>query len=90
MTVEIYSTKICPYCDRAKQLLQAKGIEYVEYFIDEEPRRRDEMFKRCDGRRTVPQIVIGNQAIGGFDDIKQLEQDGLLDALLTQDGENHG
>ena len=90
MAVEIYSTHTCPYCDRAKALLQAKGVEYTEYFIDEDPSRRDEMLNRCEGRRTVPQILIGNQAIGGFDDIKKLEQAGLLDALLTQDGENNG
>tara|TARA_B100002051_G_C16687805_1_gene613619 strand:- start:708 stop:968 length:261 start_codon:yes stop_codon:yes gene_type:complete len=85
--IEIYSTNVCPYCDRAKQLLDAKGATYTEYFIDQDLGLRQEMLERCGGRRTVPQIIIAGQAVGGFDDIKKLEQDGLLDALLTKEGE---
>ena len=85
--VEIYSTKVCPYCLHAKQLLEAKGVEYTEYYIDEDPEKMKEMIRRCEGRRTVPQIIIAGRPVGGFDDIKKLEQSGLLDALLTKEGE---
>ena len=83
--IEIYSTKICPYCDWAKQLLKAKGVCFTEYMIDDDFSRREEMLSRCDGRRTVPQIIIGGQAVGGFDDLKKLDQSGLLDKLLTNE-----
>lgn len=83
--VEIYSTRTCPYCDMAKQLLSAKGVSYTEYMVDVDVTLREQMLTRCDGRRTVPQIIIAGEAIGGFDDLKKLEQDGLLDTLLTRE-----
>lgn len=84
MTAEviIYSTATCPYCDRAKELLRAKGVSYTEYRVDEDMERLQEMMRLCDGRRSVPQIIIGGQAVGGFDDIALLETQGKLDDLL--------
>jgi glutaredoxin 3 len=81
----IYSTKTCPYCTRAKQLLDAKGASYTELFIDEQPELFAEMQALCDNRRTVPQIIINDQAIGGFDDLAKLEHQGMLDTLLQQE-----
>ena len=87
MTVEIYSTVVCPYCVNAKQLLDAKGIDYVEYLIDKEPNKLSEMLERCDNRKTVPQSIIHGKAIGGFDNLQQLELSGKLNSLLNQTGE---
>ena len=82
-SVIIYSKAHCPYCDRAKQLLEHKGASYDELRVDLQPELMQEMLARCEGRRTFPQIIIGEQPIGGFDDMWQLEQDGLLDQLLN-------
>ncbi|STX29616.1 grxC glutaredoxin 3 [Legionella beliardensis] len=79
--VIIYSTSYCPYCMRAKQLLDSKGVNYQEIRVDEEPEKRAEMMARS-GRRTVPQIFINDQAIGGCDDLYALESKGRLDKLL--------
>ena len=81
--VIIYSKDHCPYCDRAKQLLTHKGAAYEELRVDLQPELMEQMLAQCAGRRTFPQIVIGDRPIGGFDDMWQLEQDGLLDELLT-------
>ena len=81
-TVEIYTTPMCPYCARAKRLLDRKGVAYSEVDLWQEPGRREEMLKRADGRRTVPQIFIGDLHVGGSDDLHALEQDGKLDQLL--------
>lgn len=78
----IYSKANCPYCDRAKQLLSAKHATYREIRIDLDPQARDEMITRS-GRRTVPQIFITDQHIGGFDDLAALERQGTLTRLLT-------
>lgn len=80
--VEIYSTPVCPYCTRAKSLLQSKGQDYEEIDISLSPQVRDEMMSRSGGRRTVPQIFINNTHIGGFDDLHALDQKGGLDPLL--------
>lgn len=80
--IEIYTTTTCPYCIAAKRLLQSKGVEWSEVKIDEHPERRPEMMERS-GRRTVPQIFIGETHVGGFDDMAALEQTGKLDALLA-------
>lgn len=80
-SVLIYSTQTCPYCDRAKQLLDSKGVKYEEIRVDENPTLKDEMIAKS-GRRTVPQIFINDQAIGGFDDMAALEKAGKLDSLL--------
>lgn len=81
--IEIYSTATCSYCERAKQLLKHKGADYIEIRIDQDPAKRDEMLARAEGRRTVPQIFINDQGIGGFDDLWKLEQQGKLDQLIN-------
>lgn len=81
--VEIYSTRVCPYCVRAKQLLDNKGVEYTEYHVDKDHDKLTEMMQRCDNRRSVPQILINDQAIGGFDELSALEHDGKLDIMLN-------
>lgn len=79
--VEIYSTGLCPYCVRAKKLLENKGIDYLEYRIDKEPGLRQEMEVRS-RRTSVPQIFIADQHVGGFDDISELDYADELDSLL--------
>ncbi len=79
--VVMYSTRVCPYCVMAKRLLQSKGVTFEEIRVDEDAARRDEMM-RCSGRRTVPQIFIGDTHVGGSDDLHALERAGKLDALL--------
>lgn len=81
-TVTLYTTRYCPYCIRARQLLQSKGVTYDEIAVDEQPALRREMMQRS-GRRTVPQIWIGERHIGGCDELYQLERAGRLDALLA-------
>ncbi len=81
--VEIYTWKTCPYCIRAKSLLDQKGIEFIEYSIDGDQVAQSEMSKRASGRRSVPQIFINDQHIGGCDDIYALNSQGKLDALLV-------
>lgn len=80
--VIVYTKAICPYCVWAKDLLARKQIPYTEIRIDLEPSQRDEMI-RLTGRQTVPQIVINNQPIGGFDDLSALDRSGELDRLLN-------
>lgn len=80
----MYSTRVCPYCIRAEQLLAKKGIaaDQIEKIrVDEHPEQRDEMI-RITGRRTVPQIFIGERHVGGFDDLAELDAAGELDPLL--------
>jgi glutaredoxin 3 len=81
--VEIYTKGHCPYCRRAKALLDQKGVEYVEYPIDVKPKLRDVMIERANGGYTVPQIFIDNQHIGGCDDMMALEYHDKLDPLLN-------
>lgn len=81
--VEIYTKWGCPYCVRAKALLDAKGVAYEEYDITLGGPKRTEMLERVPGASTVPQILIAGRAIGGSDDLHALERDGKLDALLT-------
>ena len=80
--VELYTTMYCPYCTRARALLQRKGIEFVDIDIAQMPERRDEMIRRADGRRTVPQIFINGEHVGGCDDLVALDRAGRLDAKL--------
>jgi thioredoxin reductase (NADPH) len=82
--VLMYSKTDCPYCERAKQLLRSKGVEWDEINIDEQPDRRDEMIERS-GQRTVPQIWIGETHVGGFDQLSELERAGGLDTLLGRE-----
>ncbi|HSM95566.1 MAG TPA: glutaredoxin 3 [Rhizomicrobium sp.] len=81
--ITIYTTPICPYCVRAKQLLKKKGaaFEEVDVFMDTKARR--EMEEKSGGARTVPQIFIGDTHVGGSDDLYALESDGKLDPLLN-------
>lgn len=81
--VEIYTTPICPYCLRAKALLKRKGIAYDEIDVTMVPGARDEMVERSNGRRTVPQIFINGQGIGGSDELHALDYQGALDKLLA-------
>jgi len=78
----MYSSGTCPYCTMAERLLKAKGIEVIEKIrIDLDPQQRSEMMQKT-GRRTVPQIYIGDTHVGGFDDLSELDREGKLDALL--------
>jgi glutaredoxin 3 len=79
--VVIYTTSYCPYCFGAKALLRAKNIEFEEIDVGDDPARRGEMERRS-GRRTVPQIFIDGNPIGGYDDARRLEAAGELDRLL--------
>ena len=81
--VEIYSKATCPYCWRAKQLLDAKGVKYQEIPVDWGGPERQVMIQRANGRTTVPQIFIGDRHIGGCDDLMALERAGRLDALIA-------
>ncbi|MBA3253632.1 MAG: glutaredoxin 3 [Pseudomonadota bacterium] len=81
--VVMYSTAVCPYCQRAEALLKARGVGEIEkILIDVDPARRDEMTTRT-GRRTVPQIFIGDTHVGGFDDLSALDRGGKLAPLLA-------
>lgn len=79
--VTMYATGWCPYCSRARSLLERKGVQWTEVDIEAEPGRRAEMMQKS-GRRTVPQIFIGEKHVGGSDDLHELERNGELDALL--------
>ena len=81
-TVEIYTKWGCPYCSRAKALLDAKGVAYEEYDITLGGPKRDEMQARAPGATTVPQLFINGALIGGCDDTMALDRAGKLDALL--------
>lgn len=79
----MYCTAVCPYCTRAEKLLRARGVENIEKIrIDIDPQARDDMMQRT-GRRTVPQIYIGQTHVGGFDDLSALDVAGELEPLLA-------
>ncbi len=80
--VEIYTTQWCPYCHAAKSLLDEKGVRYDEVDADD-PAVRLEMVQRANGRRTVPQIFVGETHVGGYDDMAALDRGGQLDPLLA-------
>ncbi len=81
--IQMYTTAVCPYCVRAEQLLRQRGVTDIEKIrIDLEPERKDEMIART-GRRTVPQIFIGDRHIGGCDDLYAVDRAGELTPLLT-------
>ncbi|AHJ28148.1 glutaredoxin 3 [Nodularia spumigena CS-584] len=82
--VEIYTWQTCPYCIRAKMLLWWKGVRFTEYKIDGDEAARAKMAERANGRRSVPQIFINHQHIGGCDDLYQLDTKAQLDSLLAQ------
>jgi glutaredoxin 3 len=79
--VTLYTTSWCPYCDRARRLLGSKQVAFEEIDVEAAPEKRAEMHKRS-GRRSVPQIFIGDTHVGGSDDLHALEAAGKLDALL--------
>ncbi|WP_332711810.1 glutaredoxin 3 [Pelagibacterium mangrovi] len=79
--VEIYTTPTCPYCHAAKSLLDDKGVAYEEITVLD-PELRAAMTQRAHGRRTVPQIFVGETHVGGYDDLAALERQGKLDSLL--------
>lgn len=81
--VEIYTTPTCPYCHRAKALLAEKSVSYEETDVSADPAIRSAMTDRAGGKRSVPQIFIGETHVGGCDDLYALEQAGKLDALLA-------
>ncbi|MEO1016330.1 MAG: glutaredoxin 3 [Pseudomonadota bacterium] len=85
--VELYTTTLCPYCWRAKRLLDRKGVSYTEYDLWGRSGRREEMLSRAEGRHTVPQIFINDRGIGGSDDLADLEERGELDTLLAADSQ---
>jgi glutaredoxin 3 len=80
--VEIYTWQTCPYCIRAKMLLKWKGVKYTEYKIDGDEAARSKMAARSEGKRSVPQIFVNQQHIGGCDDLYALDGQGKLDPLL--------
>ena len=82
--VELYTWQTCPYCIRAKMLLWWKGVNFTEYKIDGNETARVKMAERANGRRSVPQIFINNQHIGGCDDLYELDTQSQLDPLLAQ------
>ena len=82
-SVEIYTTPTCGFCVAAKRLLAQKGVSFAEIDVVRAPERRQEMVQRAKGRRTVPQIFVGETHVGGFDDLSALDRAGRLDALLA-------
>jgi glutaredoxin 3 len=78
----MYSTGWCPYCERARALLERKGAAFHEIKVDEDPADRQAMLVRSGGRRTVPQIFIGDRHVGGFEELYALDKAGELDKLL--------
>jgi len=80
--VDLYTTMFCPYCTRARALLERKGVAFTDIDINEEPARRGEMVRRAGGRTSVPQIFIDGEHIGGSDELAALERAGALDAKL--------
>ncbi|EIJ43019.1 Glutaredoxin, GrxC family [Beggiatoa alba B18LD] len=82
--VRMYSTRICPYCVMAERLLNQKGVQVEKVLIDHDREQMQKMIELT-GRRTVPQIFIGDYHVGGYDDLVELDVDGKLDTLLSVD-----
>ena len=80
--IEVYSTAVCPYCVAAKNLLKARGLEWTELRVDTDQQQRETMLKRSGGARTVPQIFINDQHVGGFDELAAADRSGRLKELL--------
>jgi len=81
--IEIYSGDYCPYCVRAKSLLKQRGLDFIEYNVQQETDKRAEMMKRSNGGRSIPQIFINDQHVGGCDELYALDRKGKLDAWLA-------
>ena len=82
MDIIIYTGPMCPYCDKAKALLQSKELEYKEIYVGDDPDLMMEMIDKAYGRRSVPQIFIKDNHVGGFDDLYAIDKSGELDKLL--------
>lgn len=80
--IEVYSTAVCPYCVAAKNLLKARGLEWTEMRVDTDPAQREAMLTRSGGARSVPQIFINDQHVGGFDELAAADRSGQLKELL--------
>ena len=81
--VEIYTWQYCPFCIRAKSLLNKKNIDFIEYKIDGDESAREKMSERANGKRSLPQIFIDDNSIGGCDDLYLLEEENKLDSLIA-------
>jgi len=81
--VELYTTTYCPFCTRAKALLRKKGVEFEEIDVTDSPELRERMIELSGGRRTVPEIFINGKIVGGFDELKALDDAGKLDQMLA-------
>lgn len=84
--VEVYTTSYCPYCMRAKSLLKRKGVAFEEIDVTGDPALREKMIELSGGRRTVPEIFINGRIIGGYDELRALDDEGGLDPLLSEPG----
>ena len=82
-TIEMYSGGHCPYCLRAKSLLKQRDLTFVEYDVQAEPEKRDEMLRRTNGARTIPQIFINDRHVGGCDDLYELDRKGELEKWVA-------
>ena len=80
MKAIVYSTRICPYCVRAKMLLEIRKIDYIEYKVDENNEMFQQMLELSNGRQSVPQIFIDDKHVGGYDDLVELDMEGGLDS----------
>ena len=80
--IEVYSKKDCPFCHKAKELLREKGQKFIEIDVEENPEKLKEMLERSRGRKTVPEIFIDGELVGGFDELRDLANSGKLDGLL--------
>lgn len=81
--IDVYTTNYCPYCVRAKQLLDAKDLDYTEIDVTNDDAGRIALVEKSGGRRTVPQIFINEKPVGGYDDLRALEESGKLDEMLA-------
>ena len=81
--VEVYTTEYCPYCVRAKALLKRKGVEFEEVDVTDDAALRQKMVELSGGRRTVPEIFINGKIVGGYDELKALDDAGELDSMLA-------
>lgn len=82
--IEVYTTSYCPFCFRAKALLEQKGVAFEEIDVTEDSNLRRQMTLRAGGRRTVPEIFINGRIIGGYDELRAIELRGDLDQLLAE------
>ena len=82
MDIIIYTGPMCPYCEKAKALLQSKSLDYKEIYVGDDPDLMMEMIDKANGRRSVPQIFIKDNHVGGFDDLYAIDKSGELDKLL--------